>query len=54
MGHSESPQPVTRLGSALTDNYGNSYVAGTSIPERSDFDSLPRLKPPLFTPACAG
>jgi hypothetical protein len=40
VGHSESLQPATRLGSALTDNYGNSYVAGTSIPERSDFDSL--------------
>ncbi len=40
VGHSESLQPVTRLGSALTDNYGNSYVAGTSIPQRSDFDSL--------------
>jgi hypothetical protein len=40
VGHSESLQPVTRLGAALTDNYGNSYVAGTSIPQRSDFDSL--------------
>lgn len=40
VGHSESLQPVTRLGSALTDNYGNSHVAGTSIPQRSDFDSL--------------
>lgn len=40
VGHSESLQPVTRLGSALTDNYGNYYVAGTSIPQRSDFDSL--------------
>jgi hypothetical protein len=40
VGHSESLQPATRLASALTDNYGNSHVAGTSIPERSDFDSL--------------
>ena len=40
VGHSESLQPATRLGSALTDNYGNSYIAGTSIPQRSDFDSL--------------
>ncbi len=40
VGHSESLQPATRLASALTDNYGNSYVAGTSIPQRSDFDSL--------------
>jgi hypothetical protein len=40
VGHSESLQPATRLGSALTDNYGNSYAAGTSIPQRSDFDSL--------------
>lgn len=40
IGHSESLQPTTRLGSALTDNYGNSYPKGTAIPERSDFDSL--------------
>jgi hypothetical protein len=40
VGHSESLQPVTRLAAAMTDNYGNSHVAGTSIPERSDFDSL--------------
>jgi hypothetical protein len=40
VGHSETLQPVTRLSAALTDNYGNSYVAGTPIPQRSDFDSL--------------
>jgi hypothetical protein len=40
VGHSESLQPATRLGAALTDNYGNSYVAGTAVPERADFDSL--------------
>jgi hypothetical protein len=40
VGHSETLQPVTRLPSAIKDNYGNSYVAGTSIPQRSDFDSL--------------
>jgi hypothetical protein len=40
IGHSESLQPATRLASPLTDNYGNSYVAGTAIPERADFDSL--------------
>jgi hypothetical protein len=40
VGHSETLQPVTRLASAIKDNYGNSYVAGTSIPQRSDFDSL--------------
>jgi hypothetical protein len=40
VGHSETLQPVTRLASAISDNYGNSYVAGTSIPQRSDFDSL--------------
>lgn len=31
---------MTRLSAALTDNYGNSYTAGTPIPQRSDFDSL--------------
>jgi hypothetical protein len=40
VGHSESLQPATRLSAALTDNYGNSYAAGTPIPQRSDFDSL--------------
>jgi hypothetical protein len=40
IGHSESLQPATRLAAPLTDNYGNSYVAGTAIPERADFDSL--------------
>ncbi len=40
IGHSESLQPTTRLGGALTDNYGNSYPKGAAIPERSDFDSL--------------
>lgn len=40
IGHSESLQPTTRLAAPLTDNYGNSYVAGTAIPERADFDSL--------------
>jgi hypothetical protein len=40
VGHSESLQPATRLASGLTDSYGNSYVAGTAVPERADFDSL--------------
>jgi hypothetical protein len=40
IGHSESLQPVTRLGATLTDNYGNPYPKGAAIPERSDFDSL--------------
>lgn len=40
VGHSESLQPATRLASALTDNYGNSYPAGTAVPQRADFDSL--------------
>jgi hypothetical protein len=40
VGHSESLQPATRLAAPLTDNYGNTYVAGTAVPERADFDSL--------------
>ena len=40
VGHSESLQPATRLASPLTDNHGNSYVAGTAVPQRADFDSL--------------
>jgi hypothetical protein len=40
IGHSESLQPATRLASPLTDNYGNSYVAGSAVPQRADFDSL--------------
>jgi hypothetical protein len=52
VGHSESLQPVTRLSAPLTDNYGNSYVAGTSIPQRSDFDSLDN--PFFYTSDAAG
>jgi hypothetical protein len=40
VGHSESLQPATRLATAVTDNYGNSYAARTAVPQRSDFDSL--------------
>ncbi len=40
VGHSASLQPVTRLPSDLTDNYGNFYPSGTAVPQRADFNTL--------------
>ncbi len=40
VGHSAAIQPVTRLQQDVIDNYGNFYPAGTSIPQRADFNTL--------------
>ena len=40
VGHSASIQPATRLQQDVVDNYGNFYPAGTSIPQRADFNTL--------------
>lgn len=40
VGHSSSMQPVSRLASTTTDNYGNTWPAGTALPQRADFNTL--------------
>jgi hypothetical protein len=40
VGHSAAIQPATRLQQDVVDNYGNFYPAGTSIPQRADFNTL--------------
>ena len=40
VGHSSSMQPVSRLADAVIDNYGNALPAGTTIPQRADFNTL--------------
>jgi len=40
VGHSAAIQPSTRLQQDVVDNYGNFYPAGTSIPQRADFNTL--------------
>jgi hypothetical protein len=40
VGHSASLQPVSRLASATTDNYGERYAAGTALVQRADFNTL--------------
>ena len=40
IGHSAAMQPVSRLQAPLTDTYGNTYPAGTPIPQRADFNTL--------------
>src|SRR5436305_14485631 len=40
VGHSAAIQPSTRLQQDVVDNYGNFYPAGTSIPQRAEFNTL--------------
>jgi hypothetical protein len=40
VGHSASLQPATRLQQDVIDNYGNVYSAGTTVPQRADFNTL--------------
>ncbi|HLZ63818.1 MAG TPA: hypothetical protein VKR06_43365 [Ktedonosporobacter sp.] len=40
VGHSASMQPVTRLSQSVTDPYGTIYPTGTSLLQRSDFNTL--------------
>jgi len=40
LGHNATLQQANRLGAATIDNYGTSYVAGTPISLRGDFNTL--------------
>jgi hypothetical protein len=40
IGHSTSMQPISRLHTEVTDHRGVRYSAGTSIPQRADFNTL--------------
>jgi hypothetical protein len=40
LGHNATLQQANRLGAATTDNYGTSYVPGTPISLRDDFNTL--------------
>ncbi|HTE84514.1 MAG TPA: hypothetical protein VK821_07260 [Dehalococcoidia bacterium] len=40
VGHSGSLQPLSHLQAQVTDVHGNTYPAGTAIPQRADFDTL--------------
>jgi hypothetical protein len=40
VGHNASLQQATRLGAAVTDNYGRTWPKGTPVPLREDFNTI--------------